>query len=116
MTNFEMVSGFMIFFLLYAWAVSAVMAGILAHHKGRSVSNWVLCSVFMGVGAFFLLWSLPIQSVQKVTINRGLDEAELSSTTQQEDVNTEETKNVVVGALPFLLVLLGLVVVAILSI
>ena len=54
--------------------------------------------------------------VQKVTINRGLDEAELSSTTQQEDVNTEEIKNVVVGTLPFLLVLLGLVVFAILSI
>ena len=47
------------FLILYYAVVSAILSGVLAHHKNRDAGIWVLYSLFLGVFAFFLVWALP---------------------------------------------------------
>jgi hypothetical protein len=47
------------YLLLYYALVSAILAGVLAASKKRDALLWVICSFFLGIFAFLLLWALP---------------------------------------------------------
>ena len=104
--------------VLYYAVVSAILSGVLAHHKNRDAGMWVLYSLFLGIFAFFLVWALPEGSEDPVEQRGSDDQKEPIEKKEQTDEEVEEAKKrkdeekVIVSSLIVFAVILAFVAVA----